>query len=233
MLILHRYLLLTTAPPALCDPADRLPTTAHPLRPVAYDRSNSEGLPAWLEELAPEPTVYLTLRTSNGDRLDVFAPFLHGWVDKRCKLLVMVGPTGDLAAFATPASNIRTVRYVPQTWLLPRCQAVAFHGGSGTMLSALAHALPTDIVPLAADQPENADRCAAAGVARVLQTAPLSPSAAREAVPKSRRYNRSGRPFGIVARSTGGSAVRPKRICEGGVSGRTTLLAHCECSWWH
>jgi len=52
--------------------------------------------------------------------------------------------------------------------LLPAADLVAFHGGSGTMLTALAAATPMVIVPLAADQPDNAERCVAAGVARVV-----------------------------------------------------------------
>jgi MGT family glycosyltransferase len=182
MQMLHRYLFLATVPSALHDPADQLPNTAHPLRPVAYDRSADERLPAWVAELPMQPTVYLTLGANNGDRLDVFTPFLEGLGGEPLNLLVTVGQTGNPEALGRLAPNIRAERYVPQTLLLPRCQALAFHGGSGTMLSALAHALPMVMVPLAADQPENAERCAAAGVARALPSAGLSPGAACEAV---------------------------------------------------
>jgi UDP:flavonoid glycosyltransferase YjiC (YdhE family) len=52
--------------------------------------------------------------------------------------------------------------------LLPAADVVVYHGGSGTMLAALAAGTPMVIVPLAADQPDNGDRAEAAGLARVL-----------------------------------------------------------------
>jgi len=45
---------------------------------------------------------------------------------------------------------------------------VLTHGGSGTVMAALTHGLPMVIVPIMADQPENAERCAALGVAQVI-----------------------------------------------------------------
>jgi UDP:flavonoid glycosyltransferase YjiC (YdhE family) len=50
------------------------------------------------------------------------------------------------------------------------------------MMAALAAARPMVIVPLAADQPDNADRCAAAGVARVVALEDLSVEGVRAAV---------------------------------------------------
>jgi UDP:flavonoid glycosyltransferase YjiC (YdhE family) len=71
---------------------------------------------------------------------------------------------------------------VPQSLLYPRCALVVCHGGSGTVLGALAHGLPLVLTPINADQPENAERCAAAGAARVIEPADLSPAAVRESV---------------------------------------------------
>ena len=48
--------------------------------------------------------------------------------------------------------------------LLATADALVFHAGSGTMLAALAAGVPLVLLPVAADQPENADRCVAAGV---------------------------------------------------------------------
>ena len=66
--------------------------------------------------------------------------------------------------------------------LLPAADLVAFHGGSGTMLAALAAGTPMLIVPFAADQPDNADRCLAAGVARMLAPEGLDAEAVKTAV---------------------------------------------------
>jgi UDP:flavonoid glycosyltransferase YjiC (YdhE family) len=57
-----------------------------------------------------------------------------------------------------------------------------FHGGSATLTAALSYALPMVMVPLGADQPDNADRCARAGLAVVVPAAERSPHMLRRAV---------------------------------------------------
>ncbi|MGH3451936.1 MAG: glycosyltransferase [Haloechinothrix sp.] len=43
--------------------------------------------------------------------------------------------------------------------VLPRCDAAVSHGGSGSVMGALAHGLPQVLFPMGADQPQNAARC--------------------------------------------------------------------------
>jgi UDP:flavonoid glycosyltransferase YjiC (YdhE family) len=52
--------------------------------------------------------------------------------------------------------------------VLPRAAAVVCHGGSGTVLGALAAGVPMVVVPLGADQPHNAQRIAATGAGLAL-----------------------------------------------------------------
>jgi len=78
---------------------------------------------------------------------------------------------------------IETVtRFIPQAGVLPRCRAVVSHGGSGTLLAALAHGLPSVLIPLGADQLVNAARAEELGVARVLPAVEATPGDVREAV---------------------------------------------------
>ena len=65
--------------------------------------------------------------------------------------------------------NVRVERFVPQAQVLGSCAAVVSHGGSGTMLGALAAGLPLVLIPQGADQFENAARCERAGAAVVLR----------------------------------------------------------------
>jgi MGT family glycosyltransferase len=95
-------------------------------------------------------------------------------------LVVTIGRDGDPEQFDPLPGNVHVERYIPQTLLFPRCSLVVTHGGSGTIMAALAHGLPLVVVPIAADQPENAARCAALGVARVIAPADLSAEVARE-----------------------------------------------------
>jgi UDP:flavonoid glycosyltransferase YjiC (YdhE family) len=48
--------------------------------------------------------------------------------------------------------------------VLPACAAVVSHGGSGTLLGALAAGLPLVLLPQGANQFENAKRCERIGV---------------------------------------------------------------------
>ena len=50
------------------------------------------------------------------------------------------------------------------------------------MLAALSAGVPLIVMPVAADQPENADRCVAAGVGVTLGTAERDPASVRRAV---------------------------------------------------
>jgi len=54
--------------------------------------------------------------------------------------------------------TIRHVRFAPFSRLFPLCGAVVHHGGAGTVAMALAAGVPQLVLPLAWDQPDNADR---------------------------------------------------------------------------
>jgi UDP:flavonoid glycosyltransferase YjiC (YdhE family) len=64
--------------------------------------------------------------------------------------------------------NVRVEQFVPQATVLPSCAAVISHGGSGTLLGALAAGVPLVLLPQGANQFENAWRCERIGVAAAL-----------------------------------------------------------------
>jgi UDP:flavonoid glycosyltransferase YjiC (YdhE family) len=177
-----RYLFLSPFPPSYLAPSVALPATTHRLRPVPFDQSGEEALPEWVDRLPDRPTVYLTLGTLFNHRSDIFRAFIEGLRDEPVNLIVTVGRDRDPAEFGPQPGHVRIERYIPQTLLFERCDLIITHGGSGTVMAALTHGLPMVIVPIAADQPENAERCAGLGVARALWPADLTADAAREAV---------------------------------------------------
>jgi UDP:flavonoid glycosyltransferase YjiC (YdhE family) len=180
--MLYRYLFLTTRPPSFQEPSAPLPATARPIRPVPFDQSGDEGLPAWVSDLLAQPTVYLTLGTTTlNQRPDVFSTLIEALRDDPVNLIVTVGRNQNPNQFGPQPANVHIERYIPQSLLFPRCDLVICHGGSGTVMGALASGLPMVILPMAADQPENAERCAALRVARVIQPGDLSVANAREA----------------------------------------------------
>jgi len=181
MAMLYRYLRLCPFPPGLQDPALPVPPTTHYLRPMLGDRSGPEGLPPWVATLPDRPVVYVGMGTVF-DRPEVFRAFIAGLRDEDVTLILTVGREMDPAQFGPQPENVHIERYIPLSLLLPHCDLVATTGGSGTLVAALGHGLPMVMMPIGADQPENAARCAALGLGRVIATKELTPEGAREAV---------------------------------------------------
>jgi UDP:flavonoid glycosyltransferase YjiC (YdhE family) len=176
-----RYLTLRPFPPRFQDPTLPISPTTHHLRPMLGDRSGPEELPGWIVDLPARPVVYVGLGTIFNDAA-VFRAFLAGLRDEPLTLIVTVGRNQDPVDYGPQPDNVHIERYIPLSLLLSHCDVAVTNGGSGTLTAALTHGLPVVVVPISADQPENAARCAALGLGRVVQPADLTPDAAREAV---------------------------------------------------
>ena len=177
---LFRHLLLIPRPPSFLDQAT-LPATAHIVQPLIFDQSGDEQLPGWVDELPDQPLVYATLGTVFNQAPGVLEAIIEGLRDEPITLVVTTGRDKDPAAFGPQSPNVHIERYIPQSLLFPRCDAVVTHGGSGTVMAALRDGLPMIVIPIAADQPENARLCAELGVGRVIEPASRTPEAIREA----------------------------------------------------
>ena len=181
--MLHRHLLIVTGPPGYYDdPAAPLPATARFVRHVAFDRSGDEGLPAWADALPDRPVVYATMGTVFNRVPGVLEAVLAGLRDEPITLVATTGRDRDPAELGPQPPHVHVERYVPQSLLFPRCDAVLCHGGTGTVLAALGQGLPLVLVPVAADQPDNARRCEEIGVAEVVAPGGRTPGAFRDAV---------------------------------------------------
>ena len=178
-----RCLLLSPVPPSFQDPACPLPSTAHPMRYVPFDHGpGGEGrVPDWVEAIGDRPVVYATLGTTYNRTPGVIPAILAGLRDEPVDLVLTVGADQDPAALGEQPPHVRIERYVPQSLLFPHCDLVVCHGGFGTVLTALAHGLPLVVLPIAADQPDNARRGAECGVAVVVGPGARTPEAIRAA----------------------------------------------------
>jgi UDP:flavonoid glycosyltransferase YjiC (YdhE family) len=179
----HRYGFLATRPPSLLDPDDPMPDTARPLRPVALDESPGPT-PMWVEE-ARDATrrVTVTMGTVGpSGRLAAIRMILDALATLDAEVVAAIGPDLTPADLGTRPRNVRVERYVPMSRLLPASDAVVCHAGSGTMLAALAVGVPLLLLPVAADQPENARRCAASGAGIVIELGERTPEAILAAV---------------------------------------------------
>ncbi len=179
---LERYLWLSPFPPSLRLADAFVPPTQQVLQPAPGDTSGDEREPDWLTAPRDRPLIYATLGTAQAHRTDLFGTILAGLRDEPVELVVTVGREQDPRQFGEQPPHVHIERYIPQSLLYPHCAAVVMHGGSGTMMGALMHGLPLVMLPLGADQPPNAEAAQAAGVARVLDPARLTPEDVREAV---------------------------------------------------
>jgi UDP:flavonoid glycosyltransferase YjiC (YdhE family) len=169
LVMLRRHLVLAPFPPRFRDPANPLPPTGHTIRPVLADAAAGEVEPAWLAELTVRPIVYFTLGTIfNLESGDLFERVLAGLSELPVSVVVTVGRELEPQALGAQPANVRVEHYVPQSLLLPHCELVVSHAGSGSVVGALAHGLPMVLLPIGADQPLNAARCQDLHVARVL-----------------------------------------------------------------
>jgi len=168
-----RHLVLVPFPPSYRAPESPLPATAHAFCPLV-------PLPA---QPGATPTVYFSLGTEfNLESGDLFARVLAGLRRLPLDVIATVGRDFDPTELGPQPGSIRVERYVPQAEILPRASVVVSHGGSGSILGALAHGLPMVLLPMGADQPYNAERCQALGVARTLDLIGATSDGVRDAV---------------------------------------------------
>jgi len=160
----NRHLYASTTPPAL-DPDEAALPNARSFRHADAAR-RGEALPDWLVDLpAGRPLVLASLGTaflSAPGRLEAIAAGL-GRLD--CAAVVACGGT---ALGGRPPAHVRLVPSVPQPLALRCADLLVTHGGINSVREALLAGVPMVVAPVATDQPSNAARCEALGVARAL-----------------------------------------------------------------
>ena len=181
--MLFRYLHLAFEPPGFSDPAQPPIRTAHLLRPVSFSDSGEEVLPTWVRHLPDRPTVYATLGTVFNTRTPgLFEAILEGLREEPVNLILTIGRDRHPSDFGLQPDNVHIERYIPQSLLLPHCDLVITHAGFSTVAATLSHGLPMVAIPIDADQPVNAQRCTALGVAELIEYGHRTPESIRESV---------------------------------------------------
>ena len=127
--------------------------------------------------------VYVTLGTVfNAESGDLFPRVLTGVRELAVPVVATVGHQLDPAELGPQPAHVRVERWLDQATVLPGCRAVVSHGGSGSVLGALAHGLPSVLLPIGADQPSTAARVAELGAAIVLDPLTATPDEVAGAV---------------------------------------------------
>jgi UDP:flavonoid glycosyltransferase YjiC (YdhE family) len=149
------------------------------VKPVPFDGPDTP-VPGWLVDL-PRPAVYVTFGT-----VAVFSTpqILRLAVEALAPLATVVVTTGPNApdVIAEAGERVHVERYLPQSLVLPRVDLVVSHGGAGTTVGALTHALPHLVVPGAApSQVRNAQRTEALGLGRAMAHDQMTAATLRDA----------------------------------------------------
>ena len=178
----YDHLYLDIYPPELQqDGASHVPRREM-LRPVTDAGATDPSADIPLPEARPDaPLVYVTMGTVFNDA-DPLRVVLAGLGELDVRALVTVGPNADPASLGPQPAHIRVERYVPQDAVLPFCDAVVSHAGSGTVLATLAEGIPQLCLPQGADQFLNADAVASSGSGQSLMPDVASSDAVRNAV---------------------------------------------------
>ena len=128
-------------------------------------------------------TVYATLGTTFNLAPQIFQIILDSFENERVNLIMTVGRSMDPSQFGSQPKHIHIERYIPQSLLLPHCDAVIFHGGFNSLLSAIVHGLPVVVVPQAAgDHLPNGRRVQEMNAGILVEGKPPNPTDIREAV---------------------------------------------------
>lgn len=177
----YDHLYIDIYPPSLQAPGGDHVGARQLLRPIAFAGTTDEGARTDIAERTGRPLVYLTFGTVFADN-DALRAALAGIRDSGVGLVVTVGPNGDPAAFGPQPARVVIERYIPQTQLLPDCDVVASHGGSGTVLATLALGIPQLCMPQAADQFLNAAAVTRAGAGLAIGPADVDAAGVADAV---------------------------------------------------
>jgi UDP:flavonoid glycosyltransferase YjiC (YdhE family) len=177
--MLDRYLVLSSFPACLRDPAAPASPNTHRFRSAEPD----EPVPEWLGEVGDGPLTYLTLGTIfNQESGDLFERALAALRKLPGRVVVTLGRELDPRALGPQPANVLVRSYVPQTQILPHCRLVVSHAGSGSLLGALSHGLPMVLLPMGADQMLNGERARQLRFAEVLDPVRATPEAIELAV---------------------------------------------------
>jgi UDP:flavonoid glycosyltransferase YjiC (YdhE family) len=178
----YEHLYLDVYPPALEAPDASHIGRRQLMRPVSDDARPGSSTPRPIADRPPDGSlVYVTMGTVfNGT--GPLHTVLTALRDFPGQILVTVGPEADPAVVGEQPAHVHVERYVPQSVILPRCDVVVSHAGSGTVLGTLAVGRPQLCLPQGADQFLNAAAVVSAGAGLALDPREATVEAIREAV---------------------------------------------------
>ena len=150
-----------SAHPVVLDDTPRI-NSQPPFRFRTFAPAEPSGtdMPEWLPPNG-KPLVYMTFGTITADveRVrHVYSGSIDAVADLPVTVLLTTGREAPPDLIANVPSNVIVRQFVPQAEVFKHAELMVCHGGSGTVLGGLATGMPMILMPLFADQPDNA-RC--------------------------------------------------------------------------
>lgn len=152
----------------------------HPVRPEVDPVRPGDRLPLRAQRFAYERTVLLTLGPSQ--RPDLLATALEVVSRFEVNLLIETGPRIEVGALGSVPAHVVAAQRMAPALTMPLCSAVVSHGGTGTVLGAVAYGLPQVVVPQGDEPRHNAITLHTSGAGIAVPPLPLVPGALRRAL---------------------------------------------------
>jgi UDP:flavonoid glycosyltransferase YjiC (YdhE family) len=141
--------------------------------------------PLWLLDAPRRPRVCVTwstaLSTMSGPDSYLLPELVHALSDLDAEVMV-TATAQDVAALGSLPPSVRVLERLPLRLLLPSCDVVVHHGGSGTAMTALCAGVPQLAITFIAETTLTGLRLANAGVGRHLLGHQASRGAVRSSV---------------------------------------------------
>ena len=172
-------LFLDPCPPSMRPPGVQVPNT-QPIRPGGGPPSRSDDADK-LAQLPPGRLLLVTFGTIFGSNPGLYRTVIDGVRDLGRTVVVTLGSLTAPSAIGPLPGNVFCFDFLTQGTVLPRCDLVVTHGGSGSTLGPLTEGIPLLVLPQGADQFDNADAVARAGAGLVIQPGDFNAAAVEAA----------------------------------------------------
>ena len=163
------HLFLDPCPPSMRPPGVHVPRT-QPLRPGAGPPARPDDA-SKLAQLPPGQVVLVTFGTIFGRSAELYRTVVDSVRNLGRTVVVTLGPLVAPSEMGSMPPNVFCFDFLGQAAVLPRCDLVITHGGSGSTFGPLAHGISLLVIPQGADQFDNAAAVARAGAGLVIQPA--------------------------------------------------------------
>lgn len=166
--------------------------------------------PDWIEEM-PETRILVTVSTEMQNDRAIIETAIDALADMDLSLIITTAALNP-DSFESRGENVRIVRYLPHSTVIPKMDLVITHGGMGTTQRALAAGVPVCVVPWGRDQNETARRVEVSGAGTMLPKRKLNEKNLTDAVQEAMNLKNGAESIADAFASAGGADLAFKAI---------------------